>query len=294
MTYNQNGTKNSNPICTKVNGCRSVAEWKPCTFTANDSFIRGKLDEIRSNVARLSGRRTLAGRLSRLRIPYRPSVEKAIYLHYPNYRGGVEGDKGIMKRMLGNTTFPVGHCAVVTLDEFGNAKYFEYGRYNKKDKNVIGRTVRGNGETIFGNVRQFKIPSKRTPFENDSVYIQRIRPVLPYNSSGVVHATIYEQANAARINRGFRSLALNGYRRDYSLSPANKYIRTCATVANDMLRQGFTNHTIKTYLENLYPKNNKGRMHLYNRSAYTFFNPWSSGRLYNSMEMFGDKSYIFK
>lgn len=61
----------------------------------------------------------------------------------------MEGDKGIMKKMFGNITFPVGHSAIITLDEFGHAAYFEYGRYNGKDKNVIGNTRRINGEPIL-------------------------------------------------------------------------------------------------------------------------------------------------
>ena len=199
-----------------------------------------------------------------------------------------------MKKMFGNITFPVGHSAIITLDEFGHAAYFEYGRYNGKDKNVIGNTRRINGEPIFGNVRHFDILSKQTPFENDSAYVQRIRKKLPYSKSGQIDMTVFDQANIGAINRGFRRLAANGNRPDYSLNPTNRYIRTCATVANDILTQGFTEHTIKTYLDNLYPQRNKERKHLYNQSSYTFFNPWSSGRLYNRMEMFGDKSYILK
>ena len=309
---------NSNPFSTKVNdlgnyvgnarislatapvvntlrsGYSPITRWKPYAFASNDSFIKGILSAIKKCTARIGARRTLTGRESRLLIPYRPTTEKAIYLHYPNYRGGVEGDKGIMKKMFGNITFPVGHSAIITLDEFGHAAYFEYGRYNGKDKNVIGNTRRINGEPIFGNVRHFDILSKQTPFENDSAYVQKIRKKLPYSKSGQIDMTVFDQANIGAINRGFRRLAANGNRLDYSLNPTNRFIRTCATVANDILTQGFTKHTIKTYLDNLYPQRNKERKHLYNQSFYTFFNPWSSGRLYNRMEMFGDKSYILK
>ena len=314
----QNRMNNSNPFSTNVNdlgnyvgnarislatapvvntlrsGYSPITRWKPYAFASNDSFIKGKLSAIKKCTARIGARKTLTGRESRLLIPYRPTTEKAIYLHYPNYRGGVEGDKGIMKKMFGNITFPVGHSAIITLDEFGHAAYFEYGRYNGKDKNVIGNTRRINGEPIFGNVRHFDILSKQTPFENDSAYVQRIRKKLPYSKSGQIDMTVFDQANIGAINKGFRRLAANGNRPDYSLNPTNRYIRTCATVANDILTQGFTEHTIKTYLDNLYPQRNKERKHLYNQSSYTFFNPWSSGRLYNRMEMFGDKSYILK
>lgn len=130
-------------------GYSPITRWKPYTFAPNDSFIKGKLSAIKKCTARIGARKTLTGRESRLLIPYRPTTEKAIYLHYPNYRGGVEGDKGIMKKMFGNITFPVGHSAIIALDEFGHAAYFEYGRYNGKDKNVIGNTRRINGEPIL-------------------------------------------------------------------------------------------------------------------------------------------------
>lgn len=42
-----------------------------------------------------------------------------------------------MKKIFGNITFPVGHSAIITLDEFGHAAYFEYGRYNGKDKMLL-------------------------------------------------------------------------------------------------------------------------------------------------------------
>lgn len=220
----QNRTNNSNPFCTNANGLGNYAgntrmslattpvvnirrsgyspitRWKPYTFTSNDSFVRGKLAAIKKSAAKIGERRTLTGRESRLLIPYRPTTEKAIYLHYPNYRGGVEGDKGIMKKMFGDITFPVGHSAIITLDEFGHANYFEYGRYNGKDKNVIGNTRRINGEPIFGNVRHFDILSKQTPFENDSAYVQRIRKKLPYSKSGQIDMTVFDQANIGAIN----------------------------------------------------------------------------------------------
>lgn len=246
---------------------------------------------------------------TRVNATFYPVIKKednghVIYLHYPSYIGGVEGDSFFTK-VLGNSKFPVGHNAVITVSPENKTKYYEYGRYSN-DKNIIGESKRASGEKIFGNVRNFPIPDK-FPFENDSNFIERIKDKLPYSNNDAL-VEIFP-ANVKLVNDGFIILANNKNRANYSLNPfKNGYVRTCATEANRLIKRGLNKEQLNILNKNaminavrsnpfsLWDKPVYADKDSVNTDAAIFekFNPFASGRYFKYFSPIASKNFKIK
>lgn len=157
---------------------------------------------------------------------------KVFYLHYPDYEstlfGGTQnGILSAVNKVVGGLKGKVGHNAVITVDDAGHSKYYEYGRYNKGTKGLIGY-VKDN----FGNVVNVPIPD-RNQDESDEDYIARVKSKLPHH--GKLQVNVIDNADTNAINGYFINLANNREREPYSISINPT---TCATVANDAINTG--------------------------------------------------------
>ena len=124
---------------------------------------------------------------------------QAIYLNYPEFKGSAANAVKIGNYDLGKTVaqtlgvgrLPVGHAAIITIDENGNSRHTEYGRYTTKDGNLIGKvrdTVKG------GNWRQ-KVLSRKRKDEDLKAYMRRVHKSLPAASTGMTQATYIHTKN---------------------------------------------------------------------------------------------------
>lgn len=157
---------------------------------------------------------------------------KVFYLHYPDYEstlfGGTQnGILSAINKAVGNIKGKVGHNAVITVDDAGHTKYYEYGRYNKGTKGLIGY-VKDN----FGNVVNVPIPDIKQD-ESDQDYLTRVRKALPHQ--GRLQVNVMDNVNTQAVNDYFVNLANNQERAPYSISVNPT---TCATVANDAINSG--------------------------------------------------------
>lgn len=86
------------------------------------------------------------------------------YVNFPNYSNKVRGgfgsgaigqavDKTIDSVGLGDSTVPLGHAGIVTVDKNGNTRYYEYGRYPNAN---VGVKIQGKG-----NWNRSSIPNVR-------------------------------------------------------------------------------------------------------------------------------------
>ena len=159
-----------------------------------------------------------------------PSINQdnghAIYLHYPNFIGHSKNALKIagtdLGEMIGDPNLPVGHSAVVLVDNQGNSNYYEYGRYVPSNGNVIGDeqrpTVKG------GNWRSIPLP-KQKEGENDSTYIARIQNMLPDTKTGTYQAMSIPSVDVEKATKWVYDQANNPNRKEYNI------FNTCATGA---------------------------------------------------------------
>lgn len=196
----------------------------------------------------------------------------AMLLHYPNYSGGMLNgtqNKTLNKlnEYFGNPQLNVGHNAVITSDENGHTKYYEYGRYNPSTRGVIGYA-----KPNFGNVVNVPIPDKQAG-ETDSAYIARVQDKLPHSYAGTLLVNRFGDVNTDSINNYFERLANDSTRHPYSISLNPT---TCATVANDAIANGLS--------ESSKAANDAAIFHGYRDGTYTpynILNPYSAGRYFN-------------
>lgn len=229
---------------------------------------------------------------------------RVLYLHYPNYMGGFEGDP-VLSKLFPKAKFPVGHNAVITVSPSNVTRYYEYGRY-KEDPNIVGKTERRNGKEIFGNVRRFRIPNKNNG-ETDSAYVERVKHFLPYSrkSDAIVQVI---PANTDSVNAAFQRLADDPGRKAYSLNPLRGYVQTCATMANDMIARGLSGrqkslakgvavikavrHAVSplqgVLLDPVYDTNDSVPM---KTQAYSESNPFASGRYFKQFKPLSVKNF---
>lgn len=158
----------------------------------------------------------------------------AIYLTYPEFQGKLNnafkvGNVDVGKEVsdaTGIKSLPVGHSAVILIDDKGRANYYEYGRYGGGEANVIGhrKSVKG------GNYKRKYIATKKTG-ESDQDFFERIRGRLPYK--GTVHASYINGVDTGAANSYWNNKANNKNREEYNL------MHTCAgeacNLASDFL-----------------------------------------------------------
>ena len=157
---------------------------------------------------------------------------QAIYLNYPEFRGGAGGtvvvgglDLGAgVAKILGidpKKGLPVGHSAIITIDKDGNSRYTEYGRYTRKDGDLIGKV---RGTVKGGNWRQKLLPKKRED-EDLKTYMRRIYKSLPDADTGMTQATYIPTFNTTGALQYIDQQANDPDRKEYGP------YHTCATDA---------------------------------------------------------------
>ena len=166
-----------------------------------------------------------------------PAKGKAIYLHYPNFKGKASnalkiGNWDVGKSIMGDDdSLPVGHGETLLVDENGKVKYVRYGRYTSGPGHVRP-SVKG------GNWGIYDYPDMK-PEETTQEYINRL---LTLNKSGhnYLEDSKYGAFEAIEIPNVDYQKALN-----YATTQSNDKNRpdysvfnTCATGACNTIEAG--------------------------------------------------------
>lgn len=154
----------------------------------------------------------------------------AIYLTYPEFQGKLSnafkvGNVDVGKEIsdaTGIKSLPVGHSAVILIDDDGKANYYEYGRYGGGEANVIGHRNSVKG----GNYKRKYIATRRAG-ESDQQFFERIKSRLPYK--GTVHASYINGIDTGAANSYWNNKANNKNREEYNLT------HTCAGEACNLV-----------------------------------------------------------
>ena len=203
----------------------------------------------------------------------------AIYLHYPNFIGNSKNafkigdfDPG---EMIGNPQLPVGHAAIILVDNKGNANYYEYGRYANTD-HIIGKEQRSTVKG--GNWRQFELPRQKSG-ENDSAYVARIQGMLPDTKTGAYQAMSIPSVDVNRAQQYIQSQADDPNRMEYGI------FNTCAT--------GACNATLPFRAKKLNNRNNVDNREGYSEGVKTWSKlPFTTDSYAMDARRASDKIYI--
>ena len=213
-----------------------------------------------------------------------PKVGHAIYLHYPNFKGGASnafkiGNVDVGKILLKDKKLPVGHSAVVLVDKDGKADYYEYGRYTPEKGHVIGTEQRPTAKG--GNWRQFKINSRYGAKDNDSTFIARIQGQLPYTNTGSYQILSVPSVNTEKAREWIMAEANNPNRKEYGLT------NTCATGACDAVLPFRTRQDFHPFQEN----DQRG----YSKEAIDWsYLPWTTDNYAEDVRKAANKIYIME
>ena len=211
-----------------------------------------------------------------------------IYLHYPNYTNHTKNTfSGVLGKQwdsldLSSVELPVGHSALILLDDKGRSKYYEYGRYNSaesKNTHIVGRYINN-----YGNFRRTIIPDKNNN-ESLSQYVKRIAGFLPGKDAGDLEATFMSNINTVDAEKYILSIANDKKRKPYSET------NTCATLASDVVNK-FMNPKNKNLFTGIleYFKNNEN----YNAiSDIMTFIPFTSHNYNAKIRNLGDSTLYF-
>ena len=141
----------------------------------------------------------------------------AYYITYPGYEAK-EDSSGL--------SIPTGHAGILMVDNNGNTKYFEYGRYNKDD-------VRKYGEAPNrGIVRKLTIPDFNGG--NSNQIWNAIKSFETQNIGGKV--TVSEIPDFD-FNKGMEYV--NNYSNDPNRKPYNLLLRNCGSFVDNVLKAGY-------------------------------------------------------
>ena len=213
---------------------------------------------------------------------------KAIYLHYPNFKGKASNALKIMgfdvgKAIIGNgDSLPVGHGETLLVDENGKVKYVRYGRY-KTGTGVVRSTLKG------GNWGIYDYPDMK-PNETTEQYVNRL---LDLNKKGgrYLEDAKYGAFEAIEIPNVNYQQAL-----DYAIAQSNDPNRpeysitnTCATGACNTVKAGLST---KNQLKILMPTFSSSDAEEVAGSTAWGWLPGSTNKYAQDMRDLG-KSYIF-
>ena len=98
---------------------------------------------------------------------------RAIYVNFPNHSVALDNSSGNIQ--VGGLHLPLGHAGVVTIDEDGHTKYYEYGRYKYSGFGAEANEGRGN-------YRNIRIPDMKAD-ESEEDYFNRLAQTFPNESS---------------------------------------------------------------------------------------------------------------
>lgn len=141
----------------------------------------------------------------------------AYYITYPGYEAK-EDSSGL--------SIPTGHAGILMVDNNGNTRYFEYGRYNKDD-------VRKYGEAPNrGIVRKLTIPDFNGG--NSNQIWNAIKSFETQNIGGKV--TVSEIPDFD-FNKGMEYV--DNYSNDPNRKPYNILLRNCGSFVDNVLKAGY-------------------------------------------------------
>lgn len=184
--------------------------------------------------------------------PSNPRGGKAIYLHYPNFKGQAAnalkiGNTDVGKEIFGTgNVLPVGHGETLLVDENGKVKYVRYGRYTTGTGHVRG-SVKG------GNWGIYDYPDMK-PDESTEQYINRLLDLRKKGAGHLLEDAKYGAFEAIEVPDVDFQKAL-----DYATTQSNDRNRdeysitnTCATGACNTIKAGLsTLDGLKTYIPNI-------------------------------------------
>ena len=212
---------------------------------------------------------------------------KAIYLHYPNFKGKASNALKIMgfdvgKAILGNNSLPVGHGETLLVDENGKVKYVRYGRYTT-GTGEVRPNVKG------GNWGIYDYPDMK-PNETTEQYVNRL---LDLNKKGgnYLEDSKYGAFEAIEIPNVNYQKAL-----DYAVTqskdsnrPEYSITNTCATGACNTIKAGLSE---KDKMKTLIPTFSGSDAEEVTGSTVWGWIPGSTNKYAQDMRDLG-KSYIF-
>lgn len=154
---------------------------------------------------------------------HKPVPGRVFYVNAPDHNIQVVGRKGlkVLNGLVNGNwdgRLPLGHAGVLTVDQGGNAKYFDYGRYKKGE----GKTIGEIREAYRGNVRSQPVANWSKDMSGED-YARLLADVLDENRLEL-YGTDSDDIGA--VHRFFDNMA--GNRADYSVLRNN-----CGTVARD-------------------------------------------------------------
>lgn len=80
---------------------------------------------------------------------------KAYYITFPDYNAKADKTPEFISNLIGgDLAFPTGHAGVLMMDENGNTRYYEFGRYNPNGQGLIGQRLPAD----VGNYRKVAVP----------------------------------------------------------------------------------------------------------------------------------------
>ena len=155
------------------------------------------------------------------------------YVDFPDYQNKVIGGMGNGKfgqwvnkiaRQTGIKSVPLGHAGVMTVDENGNTKYYEYGRYKQSDNKVIG-TGSNNGA---GNWRRVTVPN--ASITNGNLDHDATAKRLAKQFGKDVDLVYVDNADPIKVDSAIVASSKNADRPGYHLLGANCGSEACRVI----------------------------------------------------------------
>ena len=152
-----------------------------------------------------------------------PIKPGAYYVNYPDYNVSINDEKDL--------SAPLGHAGVYIVDNDGNHKYYEYGRY----KGGIGAV---NEDSFKGNWTQRNIPNAyRTDMESISEYLLSQQNAHGQKTSKA-RFTYVPDVDVAAVEQYVLNDANNPNRKDYTWSSLFNS-KSCGSEACAAIEQGY-------------------------------------------------------
>lgn len=155
------------------------------------------------------------------------------YVDFPEYQNKVIGGLGngkfgqwVNKMALktGITSVPLGHAGVMIVDENGNTKYYEYGRYKQSDNKTIG--IESNNGA--GNWRRVTVPN--AAMTNGSLDHDGTAKRLAKSFGKDVDLVYVDDADPVKVNAAILESSKDADRPGYHLLGANCGSEACRVI----------------------------------------------------------------
>lgn len=157
-------------------------------------------------------------------------IAGAYYVNYPGYRNKIVNGFGngvvgkaingfINNTGLKSATVPLGHAGVMTVDNNGNTRYYEYGRYHNTGYGA---------QTGNGNYRRVSVPNAK--IVNGEIDQQALANAVAKKMGRPVELTYVSDTDPEQVIQAIESEAKDGGRDGYSLLGHNCGSEACRAI----------------------------------------------------------------